>query len=198
MNNKRHGYSVLELMLTVAVAGVLAAVGVPTFTNLALDSRRTAVANELLADLVLARGEAIKRGQPLVVCGISDSNRNGSLDPAERHCAGHDWTDGWMVGTWADLNHDGVVGSDELSPLRESLTGAAGRLTVIAGNFSASPPVGPAGTAVIKGFSRRSSNGTITLCDRRGPRQARAVIVSPNGRARVSATRPDGSAPVCP
>ena len=213
MNNKRsaarqggpraprarfQGYSVLELMLAVSIASALAAVGVPAFTNLTLDSHRTTLTNELLGGLLLARSEAVKRGQNVIVCGLSDANRNGVLDPFERRCAGRDWTDGWMLGAWDDVNHDNAVGADEVTALRIFLTGESGRMTVTTGNFTATPPVAPAGTAVMKIFGRRSNNGTITICDRRGSRQARAIIISPNGRARVSARRSDGSALICP
>ena len=56
----------------------------------------------------------------------------------------------------------------------------------------------PAGSATLETFGRHSSNGTITICDGRGSAEARAVIVSPNGRARSSKTRADGTPLICP
>lgn len=192
------GFTLLELLTTLAVVAVLAVVGVPTLDSLALDERRTAVVNQLLATLLLARSETAKRGKTLVVCGAIDADRSGALEPGEQRCAGHDWSEGWLVGVWTDTNGNSRVDGGELSVLRAFQPGVAGRLTVTAGNFTSSPPVGPAGTMLLKEFGRHSSNGTITVCDRRGPRAARAVIVSSLGRARASAMASDGTPLRCP
>ncbi len=193
------GYTLVELTATLCIAGVLASVAMPSLTTLVLDGRRTAVVNDLLATLLLARSEALKRGgRPLVVCGADDRDGNGMLDPSERRCAGHDWTDGWMLGTWNDADGNATVDAGEFEPLRVFQPDASGRLTVTAGNFTASPPVAPAGTMLIKAFGRRTSNGTITVCDPRGPGAARGVIVSSLGRARVSSARADGTPLRCP
>jgi len=193
------GYTLVELMATLCIAGIVASYALPSLGTLVLDARRTAVINNLLTTLMVARSETAKRNsRPLVVCGVDDRNGNGNLDPAELLCAGRDWTDGWMIGTWDDADGDAAVGPDEFEPLRILQTGASGRFTVTAGNFAASPPLAPAGSMLIKAFGRRTSNGTITFCDRRGPAAARAVIVSPLGRARVSSKRADGTPLRCP
>jgi len=193
------GYTLVELLATLCIAGILVSLAMPPFGDLALNERRTAVVNDLLLTLMAARSETAKRrGRPLVACGFVDRDGDGVLDPDEQHCGGYDWSDGWMLGTWHDANADGTVGPSEFEPVRVFQTGASGRLTVTAGNFTASPPVRPAGTMLIKAFGRRTSNGTITICDRRGPAAARAVIVSPLGRARVSSTRADGTPLRCP
>lgn len=193
------GYSFVEMMATLCVAGVVLSYALPSFDALVLNQRRAAVVNDLLATLLLARSETLKRnGRPLVVCGVDDADRSGSLDPAELRCAGRDWSDGWMLATWTDADGNGAVGAGESEPLRLFPTGAGGRFTVTGGNFTASPPVAPAGTMLIKSFGRRTSNGTITVCDRRGPEAARGVIVSSLGRARVSARRADGTPLRCP
>jgi type IV fimbrial biogenesis protein FimT len=44
---------------------------------------------------------------------------------------------------------------------------------------------------------RRSTNGTVVFCDRRGTPAARAVIVSYTGRPRVDQVDPDGKPLVC-
>lgn len=193
------GYTLVELMATLCIAGIVAAVAVPSLTVLAQNERRSAMTSRLLATLLVARSETLKRGgRPLVICGADDADGNGNLDPPELRCAGHDWTDGWMIGAWDDSDADSTVDPAEFTPLRVFPSGSAGRLTVTAGNFLASPPVRPAGTLLFKAFGRRTSNGTITICDARGPGEARAVIVSSVGRSRVSPRRSDGSALRCP
>jgi type IV fimbrial biogenesis protein FimT len=186
------GYTLVELATVLGIAGVLAAVALPSLDTMAQDTRRADVVNQLVASLKLARSETLKRGgRALVACGIAD----GAPEPA---CTGKDWSAGWMLATWDDRDGDSRAEPGELVPVRVFQTGTLGALTITAGNFTASPPVAPAGTMLIKAFGRRTSNGTITVCDSRGPEAARAVIVSPVGRPRVSAKRADGSALRCP
>lgn len=177
------------------IAGVLAAVTIPSFDTLSRNERRTAVVYELQATLRAARSEALKRGgRQIVVCGIADPG----LAADQQTCLGHDWTRGWALGTWSDTDADATVDPAEFRGLRVFQPGAGGRLSVRAGNFMATPPVKPAGTIVVKSQGKRSSNGTITICDDRGPASARAVIVSSLARARVSSTRADGTPLTCP
>ena len=193
------GYTLVELMTTLCIAGAVASVALPSLGSLAQDERRKAMTSRLVATLLVARSEALKRGgRPLVICGADDADGNGNLDPPELRCAGRDWTDGWMIGTWDDRDGDSTVGPDEFVPLRVFPSGSAGRLTITGGNFTASPPVRPAGTLLFKSFGRRTSNGTITVCDDRGADAARAVIVSSLGRARLSSRRADGTPLRCP
>lgn len=193
------GYTLVEMLTTLSIAGILASMALPSFDGMLLDGRRAAVVNDLMLTLMVARSETAKRAsRPLIACGVRDLDGDGVLAPHELHCAGKDWSDGWMLATWDDANGDGWVGAGESAPVRVFQTGAAGSLSVTTGNFMASPPVKPAGTMLIKAFGRRTSNGTITICDRRGPAAARGVIVSSLGRARVSSKKADGKPLLCP
>lgn len=190
------GYTLIELMVAASVASALAALAVPSFDRLVQDNRRTAVVNELLATVMLARSEAAKRRQGVIVCGIHDANRNGRLDESERHCAGQDWSDGWITSSWRDTDGDGRVDAAELSsqPLKQVLT-EHGSIRVAASAFAAAPA--PAGVVILRTFGQASANGTLTVCDARGAAHARAVIVSPNGRSRIARHRADGGALGC-
>ena len=192
------GYTLIELLTVLAIAGVLLSTGVPALGGWLLDGRRTAVANDLLATFLLARREGATLGRSVVVCGVLDGNRNGTIDPGEQRCSGADWSDGWMIATWSDANGNSVIDASELKPVRIFTTGAAGRLTVRAGNFSSSPPIRPRAAVVMKGAGMHTSNGTITVCDRRGAPGARAVILSWTGRARVSSRSASGGPLTCP
>ena len=56
------GLTLVELVATVCIAGVLAAVAIPNFMNVITNNRTTSVANQLVAALAYTRSEAIKRG----------------------------------------------------------------------------------------------------------------------------------------
>lgn len=83
-----HGFTLIELMVTLAVAAILAMIAVPSFRDTIRRNRVTSTSNALLADLTYARGEAISRGQIVTLCPSTDS----------ASCAtGTAWSDGWMV-----------------------------------------------------------------------------------------------------
>jgi type IV fimbrial biogenesis protein FimT len=94
------GFSLIELMVTIAVAAVLLAIGLPSFQS-SLRSNRTATAtNELLSSLALARSEGIRSTHSGGVCPSSDGNTCGT-----------DWAKGWLV--FADQNSNGALDAGE-------------------------------------------------------------------------------------
>jgi type IV fimbrial biogenesis protein FimT len=86
--NRVSGYTMVELIITVAVGSVLLMVAVPTFFWVTNSNRVAAEINGLLGDLQFARGEAVKEGQNVTVC----VSTNGTT------CAGtNTWQSGWIV-----------------------------------------------------------------------------------------------------
>jgi type IV fimbrial biogenesis protein FimT len=83
---RMRGFTLLELMITISVAGVLLTVGVPSFVDLVRNNRAATNVNELLTSFSIARSESIKRGWNVSVCRSS----NGAT------CTGA-WADGWIV-----------------------------------------------------------------------------------------------------
>lgn len=84
------GFTLYELIVTLAVASIIAAFGVPGFQNFMQNSRSVAHTNDLVTALNLARSEATRRGTPVQVCASSDNAT----------CSGsNDWSTGWIVRT---------------------------------------------------------------------------------------------------
>lgn len=63
------GFTLIELAVTVAVAGILAAIAVPSMSAFINASRLSGVTEELTAGLQLARTEAVRRNRPVTLCG---------------------------------------------------------------------------------------------------------------------------------
>ncbi|MDD2863748.1 MAG: GspH/FimT family pseudopilin [Methylococcales bacterium] len=65
--NKYKGFTLIELMITVAIMSILLTVGLPSFQSIITDSRLTATANAMLSAYQLARFEAIKQHKDVYV-----------------------------------------------------------------------------------------------------------------------------------
>lgn len=87
---RTRGFTLIELVVTMAIAAVLMMVAVPSFVNFQRNSQLTSLTNSLVASIYAARGEAMKTGFNAFVVPTA----NGS-----------DWTTGWIV--FVDNNGDG-------------------------------------------------------------------------------------------
>jgi type IV fimbrial biogenesis protein FimT len=71
MNRRTRGFTLMELMVTLALAGVVLGIGVPAFKNFAANGRLTGAANETLVALVTSRNEAVRRQTRTSFCATS-------------------------------------------------------------------------------------------------------------------------------
>lgn len=72
------GFTLVELMVTLAVIGILAIIATPSMTDLINNSRATAQTEELVASLQLARAEAIRRNARVTICAGTAGVCSGS------------------------------------------------------------------------------------------------------------------------
>lgn len=82
-----YGFTLIELVVTMAIAIILVAVAVPSFRLVTQNSRMTTQVNDLISDMNFARSEAIKRRAPVSICTSSDGAT----------CSGGNWKDGRIV-----------------------------------------------------------------------------------------------------
>jgi len=85
---RQPGFTLTEMLVVVAIVAILLAVGIPSYRYITNSYRMAAEMNSLVGDLMYARAEAIKEGQPVAVCVSS----NGLT------CSGSTaWQNGWIV-----------------------------------------------------------------------------------------------------
>jgi len=70
------GQTLVELMITLAVAAILLSVAAPSFTSLRFSNALTNHANEMLGVINFARSEAIRRNIPVRLCRSSTESSN--------------------------------------------------------------------------------------------------------------------------
>lgn len=85
---RTRGFTLLEVLVTLAVAAILLGVAVPSYRSMVQRNSIAANVNDLIGDLNYARSEAVTRGQPAYVC----NSANGSTCLADG-----DWSQGWIV-----------------------------------------------------------------------------------------------------
>jgi len=171
--SKGNGFSLVEVIATMAIAAIVLSVGVPSFQSYIQNNRQTIVVNELATALRLARNSAISRRVPVTLC--KSPNGINCVIGADSG----DWSQGWMMFT----NPNGIDGTAGLNPnagevllrVHNTLQGN----NSLAGNNNVINRV----TFSSQGLAR-GSNGTITHCDSRGNIAATALIVSVAGRVR--------------
>lgn len=100
------GFSLIELMITVAVLGVLLAIATPNFIEMINSTRVSSQADELASNLALARSEAVTRGLRVVICISTDGQVCVSTVTP--------WESGRL--TFVDNNADGVRTVDLADP----------------------------------------------------------------------------------
>lgn len=85
----RRGFTLVELLVVLAIAAILLSLGVPSFATALARARVSTVMGALVSDMQFARAEAQRRGTQVSVC---------AADTTGKACSGKpDWTPGWLV-----------------------------------------------------------------------------------------------------
>jgi type IV fimbrial biogenesis protein FimT len=164
---REHGFTLIELMVTLAVAAILVTVAVPGLTGLVEEQRVITTTNRFITALHLTRSEAVRRGTRVTLCASTDGQTCNSPD---------DYSGGWMV-------LEGPAPGAALDGAQDVIRVFSGHpsLTVI-GNQGVPGYISYVATGETRRLNGALQMGTVEIC---GGERARRVIISSMGRPRV-------------
>lgn len=177
MKKAQSGFTLLELMLVVTIAGLLLGFGVPAMGNFFRNARITGAANDVMGGLHFARSEAIKRRVPVTLCTSADPLNNNPV------CDASPLLTGWVA--FVDPNQNGQRDAAEVvllqhEPMPDTITARSS-----ANPFRV--------TYLLNGFALNPNAAQLVLCDERGNTptggelsSARGIRIAVTGRAGVT------------
>jgi len=167
-DSAQHGFTLTEMMATLAIAAISATLAIPTMKNISANGQRSAGANKLVATLHAARSTAITRNAQVTICPSSDAEQ----------CDDTKWRDGWIY--FVDQNQDRLVDTDETVLGSE---GSIANTRIISPDFEKFLAFRPNGH--IMGKTTADNSGELLLCDDRGAEFSRSLILHVGGKPQL-------------
>ncbi|WP_350310657.1 GspH/FimT family pseudopilin [Marinobacter sp. SS13-12] len=152
---KTSGFTLIELMITVALVGVIAAFAVPSFANLIANSRLASASNDVVGVLNYARSQAVKEGRRVIVSATDGAN----------------WANG--ISVWIDRNGNGSM-QDAEELRRTSAAGGAVTISSSSNFMFTGGGLLPNGSGAV----------TMQICDDRNGESGSSITVTLGGRIR--------------
>ena len=180
---RRTGFTLIEMMIAVAVIAILIRIVAPTLRDVVLNARMAAQASTLMVDLATARSEAVHRSTRVAICTSSTGVA----------CTNTSWDQGWLL--FVDKDLDGNVSAGE-QVLKVSSALHVGNTLIVSGDAAAPGggryvPYRPSGAV----FPDATSAVTFQMCDERtkanvgdsaAQDKGRLITISNAGRPVVS------------
>jgi len=158
----KNGFTLIELMVTITIMGIVTAIGVPSFKSVVTGTKITTTVNKMVASINFSRSEAVKRNQYVVLLknGVDDKN----------------WSEGWKI--FVDENRNQILDSnDELLKEYRPIDGNLILLTDnTIGRSISYTPTGVKREMITQKFNLHSASGE----------ESRSVEINVIGRPKVT------------
>ncbi len=169
MGIKGRGFTLLELLIALAILGITMAFATPSFITVISNNRISSGASDFVSALQLAKAESAARITPVTLCKKNIAG-NGCVNAG-------DWQQGWIV--FSDINGDGAVNGAD---------------TIVLDHEALDTQITFGGTAGVTNFITYRPSGTtsinatqvLILCDARGfAESGKGILVTITGRGNV-------------
>jgi type IV fimbrial biogenesis protein FimT len=172
MQQRSSGFTLIEVMIVIAIVAVIASYGIPRFNSMMQNGRLSTQANELQGLMQLARSEAVTNRVITRICGSTDQTT----------CNTNSWEQGAIV--FHDNDGNGSAAAAEMVRVMPAVTngntirGANGAISFLTD-----------GTLVVGAMLR--------ICDDRAELSSRQIRLNTSGQSRISRGNAQGDV-VCP
>lgn len=169
---RARGFTLVELLITIAVVAITLGIGVPSFQEMTVRNRLMTQTNEILTAINLARSEAVKRNRTVTLCRADDASATA--------CAGTGTWEHWIILAGADnvVRRGSPPRFGNSMSVTSSLPGGELRLS----------PDGLARTSA----GALANAQSIMVCATNGPAENRRQVVLGAG-SRLSVTKSSGT-----
>ena len=168
---RQSGFSLLEFLVAVAIAGIVLGLGVPSFQLLQRHTRLETTTDRLMTHLLMARNHAISHGVRVTICPLAGDACGGTGD----------WTNGWMI--FEDVDENRIPDSGERIIAKHAVAADTLRIR-FHGSYA---------YLYYRTNGLGWPNATFRICDHDDEIDGMQVVVRRNGRPRLAQP---GDAPV--
>lgn len=173
-NPGENGYSLYELIMTLALFATVMTLAIPSFGAIVANHRLRTEVDHLFHAIHHARKESIVRRRVVTICPTPDGIS-----------CGDDWSTGWMM--FVNMDRDWPARREPNEPVIKWIkTQPENRIVANRRSFS------------LRSVALRATNGTLVFCDRAGRTKPRALVISYTGRPRVAYEDRRGRPYSCP
>ena len=174
------GFTLIEMMVAIGLTAILLGMAVPALSSFVMNARQTGAINEFVSSMHLARNTAITTNARVTVCASA----------AGDGCEATNWNQGWVVFT--DQNNNLLV---DVNDTIIATGPATEELSIQSVEFAQVLQYRPNGRVL--NATANGNSGQFTVCDDRGVKYAKVLIVDLSGRPRLSKKLADGTEPIC-
>jgi type IV fimbrial biogenesis protein FimT len=168
------GFTLIELMVTIAVAAILVSIALPSFRNLIVSNRLNTLATEMVDAVVFGRSESVKRNSPIVFCRVASATATACDSEIL-------WTH------WVILSGTNVIRRGEVNSHNSTIK--------VSSDLTDSKVVfGGDGLARSGGEIVSQSGSTISICSTSGPSESIRNVTF-GAASRVSTNKDAGTCP---
>lgn len=173
------GFTLVELMITVAVLAIVVTLAAPSFSDLINRNRLIAAANDIVGVMQTARMEAVRRNTRVVLCPSTDG----------AGCSGADWQ---RLIAFSDADGDVTVDADDDEVIRDVTVSTGGIVVKPSSNTATNQRISFGASGFARVGSGVAREGGLSVCSNRldAAENTRDVVVAVS---RVSVTTRNGS-----